>query len=75
MTECFERLAIKRSSHMITDREYFNDAMAHFRGERHDGCSSASLANDNLRAIDPVGSSIREMAVNTQYRPMDYDGM
>jgi len=59
----------------MNDREYFSDAIAHFRGYRHDSCSGAKLADDSLRAMDPVGSSFREMTVKTEYPPMDYTGM
>jgi len=57
------------------DREYFSNAIAHFRGDRHDGCLGTKLADNSLRAIDPVGSSFRQMTVKTEYPPLDYIGM
>ena len=58
----------------MDDRDYFYDVIAHFRGYRHDGCTGEKLADDSLRAIDPVGSSFREMAVKTEYPRMDDRG-
>jgi hypothetical protein len=77
MTSCFDRCAILRRHGYgsMDDREYLANAIAHFRGDRHDSCSGAKLADDSLRAIDPVGSSFREMAVKTEYPRLDYTGM
>jgi hypothetical protein len=75
MTSCFDYCATRKYLTDMGDREYFSNAIAHFRGDRHDGCSGAKLADDSLRAIDPVGSSFREMAVKTEYPRLDYEGM
>ena len=75
MMSCFDRCAILKDLGIMNDREYFSDAIAHFRGYRHDSCSGAKLVDDSLRAMDPVGSSFREMTVKTEYPPMDYTGM
>jgi hypothetical protein len=75
MASCFDRCAIYRHLGTMDDREYFSNAIAHFRGYRHDGCSGAKLADNSLRAIDPVGSSFREMTVKTEYPRLDDIGM
>src|SRR5271163_2787031 len=75
MAICFERCAIYRDLGTMDDYEYFSNVIAHFRGFRHDDCSGAKLADNSLRAIDPVGSSFREMAVKTEYPPLDNKGM
>ena len=59
----------------MNDWEYFSNAIAHFRGYRHDGCSGAKLEDNSLRAIDPVGSSFREMTVKTEYPRLGEIGM
>jgi hypothetical protein len=75
MGNCFDRCAIYRHLGTMTDWEYFSNAIAHFRGYRHDGCSGAKLEDNSLRAIDPVGSSFREMAVKTEYPRLGEIGM
>jgi hypothetical protein len=36
MTSCFDRCAIYRHLGTMGDREHFSNAIAHFRGYRHD---------------------------------------
>jgi hypothetical protein len=74
-TTTFDRCAIYRHLGTMGDREYFSNAIAHFRGYRHDGCSSAKLADNSLRAINPVGPSFREMTVKTEYPHLGDIGM
>jgi hypothetical protein len=59
----------------MNEYEYFENAILHFRGYRHDSCSGAKLADNSLRLIDPVGSSFREMTVKTKFPPLDDIGM
>lgn len=53
------------------DQAYFRSAIAHFRGFHGAGCSCETLEDKRLRALDPVGSSLREWAITTECPPMD----
>jgi hypothetical protein len=75
MSPCFLHCAIFKSLGTIDDRLYFTSAIAHFDGLRHPGCLDAGLADNTLRAIDPVGSSFREMTVKTEFPPLHDIGM
>src|SRR5438046_2988117 len=56
-----------QASRPYYDYEYFANTILLFRGCRHDGCSEAKLADNSLRAVDPVRSSFQEMTVNTEF--------
>jgi hypothetical protein len=75
MASCFDRCAYYRHVGIIDHRQYFANAIAHFHGGyHHDGCPGGKLEDGILRGIDPLGSS-REMALKTEFPPLDDTGM
>ena len=67
MSLCFLDAFEAKQAHFITEGEYVSHLLAHFRGVRHpqdDG------TDGRLEGSDPVGASMRELALNTDYEPM-----
>lgn len=64
---CFLEAMLAKSSKSITEREYFGHLLAHFRGVRHPRDSGREPA---VSKLDPVGGSIREMALRDDYEPL-----
>jgi len=64
---CFLEAMLAKSSKSITEREYFSHLLAHFRGVRHPRDSGREPA---VSKLDPVGGSIREMALRDDYEPL-----
>lgn len=71
MSLCFLQALskLKQSENSITEQEYIQHLVAHFRGIRHPEDSNTSVA-DSLQAIEPWAGSLREIALESMYDPL-----
>jgi hypothetical protein len=67
MSLCFRDAFEAKVCHHITEDEYVRHLLAHFRGVRHPQDGGPDW---RVEASDPVGASIRELALSTDYEPM-----
>ena len=67
MSLCFGEAWEAKAMKKITEEEYFGHLLAHFRGARHPEDSGKDLI---MTRFDPVGASIRAMALNNEYQVM-----
>ena len=68
MSLCFRDAFVSKQSGTITEEEYLDHLIAHFRGVRH---PQDSDKEDVITAKwDPFGASIKEMALRTDYEPL-----
>lgn len=67
MSLCFGEAFDAKRAGKITEEEYFGHLLAHFRGVRHPQDSGIER---EVSSFDPVGASIRELALRTDYQPM-----
>jgi hypothetical protein len=67
MSLCFLDAFEAKQAQFITEDEYVGHMLAHFRGVRHPQDDGIDW---RLEASDPIGASIRELALSTDYEPM-----
>ena len=68
MSLCFHEAFIAKVEAKITEEEYLSYLIAHFRGVRHPQDNDRDFI---VSTFDPVGASIREMALRTDYKPLE----
>jgi len=68
MSLCFQDAFVAKRSFTITEAEYIDHLIAHFRGVRHPQDSDRDAIS--VKKWDPFGASIREMALRTNYEPL-----
>src|SRR4051812_14705734 len=54
----------------ITQQEFFNHLLSHFQGVRHPQDSISSIG-DTLASIQPWVGSLREVALASDYKPLE----
>ena len=64
---CFLEAFNAKQNDQITEKEYLNHLLAHFRGVRH---SQDNNIDDVLLKTDPFGDSIRRMALGPDHDPI-----
>jgi hypothetical protein len=71
MSLCFLQALskLKRLENSITEQEYIQYLVLHFRGVRHPEDNIAGVA-DTLQAIEPWAGSLREIALESVYDPL-----
>lgn len=67
MSLCFLDAFEAKQAQFITEDEYVKHLLAHFRGVRHPQDDGTDW---RLEASDPIGASMRELALGTDYEPM-----
>lgn len=67
MSLCFREAFLAKQDHKITEEEYLGHLIAHLRGVRHPQDSDRDVI---VSKFDPFGASIREMALRTDYEPL-----
>ena len=67
MSLCFLDAFEAKQAQYITEDEYVRHMLAHFKGVRHPQDDGTDW---RLEASDPIGASIRELALSTDYGPM-----
>ncbi len=67
MSLCFRDAFVAKQAHRITEAEYVDHLIAHFRRVRHPQDSDRDVITAKW---DPFGASIREMALRTDYEPL-----
>src|SRR2546423_3677948 len=67
MSLCFLDAFQAKQAHFITKDEYIRHLLAHFRGVRHPQDDGTDW---RLESSDPIGASMRELALSTDYEPM-----
>ncbi|KAI9765324.1 MAG: hypothetical protein M1839_005524 [Geoglossum umbratile] len=72
MSLCFRDAFLSLRRNSITDTEYLSSLLAHFRGVRHPQDSEYDVI---VPKFDPFGASIRDLALKTDYEPLESDSL
>jgi len=68
MSLCFREAFLAKQYNEITEDEYMGHLLAHFRGVRHPHDSGKDTT---VSKSDPFGAAIRDMALKTDYQPLE----